>query len=345
MHLNDLPKEELSAIKNVLLEFSPLTNSQAYYHVFKKRLMKLVPGKQHEFLGCTHRADMIPYLLPLVESVPAGSEILDLGAGAGDVVNFALKYCKSKTWINIEEPNQHLIQEYINKISQFPNLELGTVHQVPIQALYDQQNITKDIPQDLVLSMHMIYHLTDFTQPNSDPFQDLIEAVSFMYAQLAPGGTIFLAYSDLASHNDMTPICGIAVDYYENKCKNKSFAENLRKIYNARNELLANGQISAELNKQYPQWTAKHFSYRQPSYFFADTIADLGAAALAAELCESNENLFDIQKLEFCIEEILRNPSRIGLIQETRNIPQKGMWRANEPQVISIIIKGVQIYD
>lgn len=53
----------------------------------------------------------------------------------------------------------------------------------------------------------------------------------------------------------------------------------------------------------------------------------------------SDKSAFDTTKLQFCLNHVLQNSSQIGLQKEVGNVPQKGLWRANEPHVIAIITK------
>jgi len=66
----------------------------------------------------------------------------------------------------------------------------------------------------------MIYHLTNFTCKNIKPEEDLIEALSFLYGLLAPGGSIFVAYADLLDSASGTAVCGLAEKYFRHSYPN-----------------------------------------------------------------------------------------------------------------------------
>ena len=73
--------------------------------------------------------------------------------------------------------------------------------------------------------------------------------------------------------------------------------------------------------------------------FFWRIHSGYSCLALATELCSSNTHIFDLEKLKFCLDFVAKYPQSIGLQKETRNIPQKGHWMANEPHVITMIQK------
>ena len=126
--MNTISQEEKAHFNAVLDEFSGLTNAQTYVNVFSKRMMKPVPNKSGEYFGCDQRIDMLPVLRKLVAKLPENAEIFDVGAGAGDVVEFALKYAPANTVINIEEPNRDLINSYLKILKKYPQLKQGITY-------------------------------------------------------------------------------------------------------------------------------------------------------------------------------------------------------------------------
>ncbi len=183
----------------------------------------------------------------------------------------------------------------------------------------------------------MIYHLTDFTAPFIEPEKDIIEAVSFLYSLLTPGGSIFIVY---AANPDGLAIENLSEKYFRVSYPDKPYADNLNAIYAARNNLLGpNGSIADELVKRFPETKPRLQSDLRPTHFFARSIADMAVIALAGELCSSDWNPFELEKLQFCWDHLVAYPQEFGLKKETRDVPQKGFWRADEPQVIAIITK------
>lgn len=329
---------------HILREFQGLTNDQTYVNVFSKRMMDPIPKRQGEFFGCDQRIMMMPSIQRLVADLPQNAEVFDVGAGAGEVVDFALKDAPKGTTINIEEPNPLLIQEYINKLTKYPNLKSGIAFEGTLQDYYkgSRKPVTPQNPQNLILAIHMIYHLTDFTAPKIDAEKDLIEAITFLYGLLAPGGSIFIVYADLASTDQGEAVCSMAEKYFRTQFPIDCFADNLSAIYKARNQLLGpNGTISTVLKKRYPGTNPILYAERQQSHFFGKTPEDIAVLGLATELCPSDPNPFEISKLQFCLDYVSRYPERIGLQKEEREVPQRGLWRANEPQVLSTITKAI----
>lgn len=109
---------QLAAFEKDLQEFKGLSNEQAYVHVFSKRIMKPIPNRHGEYFGSDQRIDMTPFLKKAVATIPKNGQIFDVGAGAGagDVVDFALKEAPQNTVINIEDPNSTLLNAYQLKL-------------------------------------------------------------------------------------------------------------------------------------------------------------------------------------------------------------------------------------
>lgn len=330
--------------EKVLAEFTDLTNSMAYVKIFSRRMMKPVPNRKGEFYGNDQRLDMLPFIQKSVSAVPENGQVFDVGAGAGDVVEYALKNAPKGTTVNIEEPNPIMINSYLNKLKKYAYLKTGIVYEGPIQDYYHgrKKGVVPKEPQNLVLAIHMIYHLTEFTDLEIDAEGDLIDAITFLYGLLAPGGSIFIVYADLLDGPKGEATCGLAEKYFRQEYPDKPFADHLVSIYQARNRLLGpNGNICEFLSERYPATFPKLQSEWRDCHFFGDSIEDIAVLALATELCPSNREPFDISKLQFCLDYVLRYPERIGLQKEEHDLPQKGMWRSNEPQIIATITKEI----
>lgn len=328
--------------ESVLKEFSDLTNDQAYVKIFSKRMMKPIPERTGEFFGTDQRIAMLPFIKELLLTVPEKGQIFDVGAGAGDVVDFALKDAPKGTVINIEEPNPALLNAYINKLKNHPNLKIGIAYEGPLQDYYqtEKKGVLPKQPQHLILAIHMIYHLTDFTQKNINPEEDLISAISFLYNLLEPGGSLFIVYADLLDNPQGEAVCGLAEKFFRQYYPNECYANNLIAIYKARNQLIGpQGNIEVYLTNKYPHTKPKLVSKRILTHFFGETKEDIAVLANATELCPSDSQKFDLRKLQFCLDYVTHHPERIGLHKEKDPIPQKGLWCASEPQVMATITK------
>lgn len=338
-----LSQEEKTHFKDVLDEFSDLTNEEAYVHVFSQRMMKPIPNRKAEYYGCDQRIDMLPFLKRLVDKLPENGQVFDVGAGSGDVVDFALQSAPKNTVINIEEPNSILIKNYLATLKRYPHLRTGVAYCGIIQDYYrgKTSNQYPLQPQNLILAIHMIYHLTDFLIPQIDPEGDIIDAVSFLYGLLAPGGSLFIVYADLLDHAHSKAVCGLAEAFFREQYPREYFADHLVSIYKARNRLLGpQGTIEKHLEKRFPHTKPKLVSELRKTHFFGESIADIGVLGLATELCSSGKDKFELSKLQFCLDYVSRYPERIGLERETGPVPQKRFWKANEPQVIAILTRN-----
>lgn len=319
---------------NIIEEFTNITNKQAYERAFTRRFMLTTSAISDEiFLGNTQRADFLSLLTQCLKQLPPEPYIFDVGAGGGEVVDFAISQLPSAT-ISIEEPNEILLAKYQDRIQQYANLFLDEIFPQPIQDLYLKSHLIAQ--QDLVLSLHMIYHLTDFTVKNPAPEQDLINAIQFMYSMLKPGGKIFLVYADLAA-----AVVGKAtIAYYQQT--NPAYAKNLERIYTARNELINKGGILQSLITLEPAYHPTLQSTYQSSYLFGNSIEDIGAMCLIGELVAATDEIFDLNILKFCLNFVKEHPAEIGLCREERDVLQRGMYRCDEPQVVCVIEKNLK---
>lgn len=317
---------------SIFTEFLGLTNKEAYEHAFLHRFLLRTPKHQNEFLGNTQRADFLPYLKKQLQQLPPHSQILDVGAGAGEIVEFALSELDAT--IHLEEPNEIFLKQYIQRISNYKNLKLGEVYHNKLQELYFRNEIENKLAanMDLILSIHMLYHLTDFTSIKANPETDLIEAIQFMYSLLKPGASIFLVYAN----NAISAVGKATISAYLGI--NAEYAQVIQQIYETRNRLLLEKEIIGFLDET-ETIQPKIVAICQASAMYGSTLEDLAAMCLISELIPANDELFDINKLYFSYNYLRSNPQDIGLCQEERDIYQKGMYRVNQPQVICIIKK------
>jgi len=81
-------------------------------------------------------------------------------------------------------------------------LDIGNIYPGTLQQYYlpslpsTSSKIWKDNfnlnNQDLVLSIHMQYFISNFREASCNPEKEWIEALCWMYARLAPGGKLFV---------------------------------------------------------------------------------------------------------------------------------------------------------
>ncbi|MBY0358333.1 MAG: class I SAM-dependent methyltransferase [Candidatus Obscuribacterales bacterium] len=317
----------------LLDEFRGLNNNQAYELAFNKRLLRPNPNLPGRFLGNSQRDDFLPHLHTLLRELPESAEIFDFGAGGGEIVDLALKEVASAT-INLEEPNPLLIAQYKERIAKSVNLSLGVSHTGPLQDYYgaDAAVLRPLKQQDLALAIHMIYHLTDFTCAQIEPDQDLKQAIGAMYSFLKPGGVLFVVFA-----NQLVSTTGQASRYYFQQKNDLATVQNLKQICESRDKLLRQGLIELYLDSIFPDSKAVIKSVSTQSCIFGSTREDIVAMCLTGELGEANDEPFDLNKLEILTEFINRHEQEIGLTTEDREIPQKGMVRSNQPQIITVI--------
>lgn len=320
-------------------EFQDITNNEAYRKAFNERLLLPDPDVVGHFLGNTQRADFLPQLRQLITELPPHPNIFDVGAGAGEIIDIAFAAQESGV-INLEEPNPILLAEYVERVEHHPALTLGMAHEGPLQDFYrgaDQPvPMIVDASQQLVLAIHMIYHLTNFrsTAP-IDPRQDIIDALFFLYAKTAPGGHIFLVYAD--QERSTTGQAGL--DYFSRQPNETATVENLKSIWRARNALLRDGEIESVLATAFPNSGPAIGVTITDSLIYGYGNEDIAIICLTGELGDADDRRFQTDKLSSCHEFIVRNPGKIGLMVEDQDVPQKGMIRSNQPQVMTVITR------
>lgn len=320
-------------------DFEGISNNEAYKKVFADRMMLPHPTEAGRFLGNTQREDFLASLLPLVGELPAGAEVFDFGCGGGEIVDIALHKAKAAI-INLEEPNGLLLNAYRERLKRYPHLREGTVLNCPIEDLYHPQDRFKSLAtrvgkQDLILDLHMIYHITRFRDPTIDASGDIIDMLSFQYQLLRPGGRIFLVYAD-----DERCTTAQASRFVFKRQGHQHLVANLEAISQARSSLLKQGGIVNVLRELYPETRPQITVQQTESWVFGHSKRDMAILCLLAELGDSDKAPFAVEKLRLCYEFIESEAAAIRLSQEQRDIAQRGMWRFFQPQVILVLEKG-----
>lgn len=320
-------------------EFRGLTNERAYVKAFNERLLRQSPGRQGLFLGTDQREYFLPYLQALVAGLPEEAHVLDCGAGAGEIVDLCLAQVPGRATIHLEEPNPRLFLQYVQRVQACERLRLGTVYNGRVQdyyhPLWGEAPQQAPRPQDLVLGIHMLYHLTDVHLPCIHPEQDLLDMVSFMYGLLREGGAVFLVYADL----EQGLVGDVEAAWYARTRPRGPELANLKKTYAARNRLLKEGGLLPELRRRFLRTRPTMEVRRLEGHLFSQTLPDMAALCLVGELLEADDEPFDLGVLEFAVDFLERDPRRRGLVREPQG-PRKGMWRADQPQVVTVIRKG-----
>lgn len=330
-------------------DFKGITNHEAYKKVFIDRMMAPHPTDPKKFLGNTQREDFLPHLQNIVASVPPSAEVSDFGCGAGEIVDLALHQLRSAT-IHLEEPNPLLMEAYKKRLKSYPHLKQGLVYEGYIEDFYrpramPQGKASSAAPvlatapqfkadsQDLALAIHMIYHITPF-QVEGNAEQDVQDMMTFLYRVLKPGGKLFLVYAD----DEACTTAKASVFYFQQKNELKKLNQ-LRKIQTARTQLLKKGRIADVLRQSFPAYTPVLTTHTTSSWIFGKTERDMAILCLLAELGETDDRPFDVEKLEICQSFINRNRAEIQMSMEQRDMAQKGMWRFFQPQVVLCLEK------
>lgn len=320
-------------------QFSTFTNEEAYVEVFHRRLMKPLPDTQTtgEYWGSTTRACYYPILREILAQLCTQKQpirLLDVGAGSGEMIDHVLKAFPAV--ISAIEPNPLMLERYLSALMK-NNLMKDSTYLGRIQRLYQGQpgeNWLKNLPrQDLILASHMIYGLTSATSYTEVQARiDLTNFLAAMYEKLAEDGLLFIAYAlgeNVLFGEAAVDYVGKSVPIYE---------ENVRKIWQARNEILENGGAAITLNKIFPDYACQ-FSIEKPiSCVYGDSMDDIAAYCILGELTQIDGAPFDVNQLRHHFDFVAKYGKEFGL-QEILGGSRDGMLSVPTPQIICKIKK------
>lgn len=118
--------------EKIIKEYVSITNNEAYYNSFNKRVLKSINDK---IIGNSQREDFLPYLENILIS-ESNLNVFDIGAGSGEIISYIKNHLKNKNiTFNLEEPNDILLEIYKNKLINM-NININKIYREPIQALY-----------------------------------------------------------------------------------------------------------------------------------------------------------------------------------------------------------------
>lgn len=301
-------------------EFDGLSNNEAYSAAWMARVMKPHPTDATRFLGTDQRDQALPFLQRLINELPSDrtAKIFDVGCGAGHIVPLAfgdpaVQSARSYEF-TLAEPNLSFLDEYMRTVDEYnPNMKVNR-NQCVAAGFPELYSSPAPADHDLLIAMHMIYHLTDFTDESADPHKDVCDFVRYCYESLAPGGTALIVFVDY--EGCLAPQASLGY-FGENDVK---AARNLRRIYSARDFLLARGGVRDVLAAEYPDYSPVIDVIRTDSFFFAQSLEDLAAMAISGEIGCADEEPFDLKKMEFCWE-FVNDPAVQKMLQLERLTP------------------------
>lgn len=286
-------------------EFRDYTNKQAYEAVFARRMMVRNHLDTTHVLGNSQREDFLPFLHALLKRVPAVPHILDVGGGAGDIVDFALERVQGAT-IHVDEPNEALLELYRQRLSAHPSLKCGVLYSVPVEQLpLPLRSGGTEILCDVVLAIHMLY----FTD-------DLVGTLRALYGALRPGGVLFVVIAD-----QLVSTTGRAGRFHFARIGDESRVHELDERWVLREKLLGQAGIVSLLDPEFPPIVEVH---RTKSWLFGRAPDDVVAMCLAGELLSADDEMFDLRKLESCRAFLDEHGDVVEFGVEERRIPQKG---------------------
>jgi hypothetical protein len=304
--------------RNMVIEsLRQLSLEDLYAEAFQKRLMQPHPTKPGEYVGNNQRALFAPYLRQLISENPRGN-VLDVGAGSGEIVEVALKEMKT-CHLYLNEPNGRLLDCYRETLARYPQIHLEGVHAKEAQTFSKAEGAqwVRELPAlDLVLMIHMVYHLTS---------EEMEELIATLAPKMAPGSTLFIVYAD--QENSTT---GRAADFYFRK-NDPSMSEKIRAAWQWRSRMFKDGELVKTLSERYPELTLQIKSFVTPSRIYARSTADLAVMCYTGELSATETR--PIEKIYSSLQFIENHPDQIDLKNEIEG-DRQGMVSSAQPQVI-----------
>ncbi|HXV65185.1 MAG TPA: class I SAM-dependent methyltransferase [Vicinamibacteria bacterium] len=302
-------------------EFRNYTNKQAYEAVFARRMMLREHPDDTRVLGNSQREDFLPFLHTVLKQLPTAAHILDVGGGAGDIVDLALARVEGAT-IHVEEPNEALLEKYRQRLLVHPSLKCGSLHPVPVERLpLPLSSGGSEIRCDAVLAIHMLYFVAD-----------LVDTLRALYGSLRAGGVLFVVIAD-----QLMSTTGRAGRFHYARIGDESRVHELDERWALREELLGQAGIAPLLDPASPPTVEVH---RTESWLFGREPDDVVAMCLAGELLSADDEMFDLRKLLSCRAFLDEHGDTVQFGVEDRPIPQKGWYRAIQPQIVTVIRRG-----
>lgn len=299
-------------------EFSRYSNKQAYDAVFASRMMLRDSEQKDRVLGNTQRDDFLPILHRILGQLPSQPHVFDVGAGAGDIVDLALK-CLVGATLHVEEPNQELLSRYQARIAQYPALCSGQVFEQTLQEVIESwPRGDPPLHVDIVLAIHMLYFV-----------DDLVGTLQALYQCLNPGGVLFIVVAD-----QLRSTTGRAGRFHYKRMGDQGRVNALDMAWRLRDDLLGRGKISNLLDPVNPP---RVDVARSESWLYGRTEDDLVAMCLSGELLVADDRPFDLGKLESCRMFLDQHGGEVNFGVEKRDVAQKGWFRSRQPQFVTTI--------
>jgi len=161
-----------------------------------------------------------------------------------------------------------------------------------------------------------------------------MEALCWKYARLGVGGKLFIVGPGTFDHK-----LGFLESFqtkWFNKI-NKEWGQNYSKMIETRTQLLQEGKIINILKEKFPNTDPTISILLQSTSVFGQYRGDLALFSLAGPGTPINDNLFNLDMLHGSIE-FFRNEYPIQI--EKKNIPYKGRWAADSPQICVTITRN-----
>ncbi len=312
------------ALELVHNEFSGLDCDRQYRNAFA-RLLKADPLGRVLMMGTDQRDLFVPALRAAVgEAVPAGGNVLDLGAGDGQTFALIADAFPAGTTVSFEEPNSGYFADYQRGLGRFPHLRPGAALASPFDELdVAHGGVGADVPADasqhLVMALHMIYFLADLPA-------GLLRMARFV----RPGGALFIVVAD-----ETTGYTGMVLRAFAaSHGAGGDHAAQLAAIAQ-RQDLLGpspDGLLLSMLRTQLPGSEFSLETVRQPTRLYGHCLADLIALASIAELA----GIEDLSKFDVACELLRSAPGSVDLRIEDEG-PRAGMWSVRQPQFVAVL--------
>ncbi|XP_013408758.1 uncharacterized protein LOC106172542 [Lingula anatina] len=321
--MKESPKEQ-DVQHRLLQEFRSDTFSQAYYRVY----CILSRGmKEGDISFPLQELDTKLWSALNLLGLPSPVRIMDFGGGTGETMEpiyRKLDALNKQMIISVEEPHKGSLTEYMKLIENIGKASIDITYSGLFQDYYGHSvqdlRVMKAYPQQLqdrVLAVHVLYHLTSIFDDPFDPYENMKQAISAIYAILKPGGQMVIAL-----HNHAVSLVGAA----SLKCTEVFFPPKLanhKLLFEVWQDLLLNGGIADVINASFTTFKATVQQDEVVIHVVLPTLAEVGTAVSIGCFngrC-ADQSPFDERVVQFCMDYVKTDGYKHGLYLDS-----EGMW-------------------
>ncbi|GAB5467371.1 MAG: hypothetical protein Kilf2KO_04010 [Rhodospirillales bacterium] len=314
------------------LEFAGLDQGARYELAFS-RLLKPDPRRLFLgeaagplMLGTDQRDRLVPLLRDLLQALPPGGEVLDVGAGDGQTTAHGLATREAALSLTPADREPAYLEQYRRHLAEHcPQVRVRAGLQVEIDALFADPRVGSDY--DAILALHSLYFASDPARFLGDAL-DRLKRGGGLVAVIAEGSGRFATR--------------ILLDYLDAVGLTTERAERSRRIdlldglFGLKAPEPSAQACSASLRQLLGRADIKVVRYeRQTTRIYGHDFRDLLAAAFITGLSDGDDHDM-ARRIGLVIDSLLADPAAVDL-RLTLEGPRAGMLSVAQPQLVAIV--------